>query len=123
MVAVRGFVMIVERQPDPEVDRDLYSPEYRALFATMLPYMAVILTAAAFCRANPAYLGGKELSVIDAVYFSVVTITTIGYGDLTPKGCLRLVAMWEVLAGMFILVVIVASTVGIFGNLFARRGR
>lgn len=35
----------------------------------------------------------------DAVYFSVVTWTTLGYGDLQPQGQCRLVAATEALAG------------------------
>jgi hypothetical protein len=36
----------------------------------------------------------------DAVYFSVVTWTTLGYGDIQPRGRYRYVAATEALVGM-----------------------
>jgi len=39
----------------------------------------------------------------DAVYFSVVTWTTLGYGDLQPQGRCRFVAATEALAGYIFL--------------------
>lgn len=38
----------------------------------------------------------------DAFYFSVVTFTTVGFGDITPIGLSKLVAMFEALCGLFI---------------------
>lgn len=56
----------------------------------------------------------------DFVYFSVVTITTLGYGDLTPATDLgRSLVMLETLIGQILLVVLVAYLVGRIGT---RRG-
>jgi hypothetical protein len=52
-------------------------------------------------------------SIIQAVYFSWVTITTTGYGDFTPKHSIsRLMCMWELAVGL-ILVVLAVGTISL----------
>jgi hypothetical protein len=52
--------------------------------------------------------GVIELHLLDAVYLSTVTYTTVGYGDLTPQGPLRFLLGIESLSG-FLLVTWSAS--------------
>ena len=40
--------------------------------------------------------------VFDAVYFSAVTFTTVGYGDLTPAGFTKIVVIFESLTGLLV---------------------
>jgi ion channel len=48
-------------------------------------------------------------SFFDAVYFSVMTITTTGYGDFAPSvWSTRLLAMWEVLSGLLLIAMALA---------------
>lgn len=57
----------------------------------------------------------------DQLYFSFVTLTTVGYGDLTPAGAVpRAFAVAEMLIGQIYLVTIVSLIVG---NLGSRRSR
>ena len=44
---------------------------------------------------------------LDCLYFSVVTFTTLGYGDLTPLGWSRIVAAFEAFTGSFSLALFV----------------
>lgn len=41
----------------------------------------------------------EPLQLLDAVYLSASTYTTVGYGDLVPQGAMRLVMASEALAG------------------------
>ena len=43
------------------------------------------------------------LNYLDSLYFSVVTFTTLGYGDFQPCPSIRLVASIEALLGVFML--------------------
>jgi hypothetical protein len=48
------------------------------------------------------------------IYFSMVTITTVGFGDITPtQGPVTVFAMLEVVFGQFYIAVVVAQLVGI----------
>lgn len=47
------------------------------------------------------YLDGIASEYYEALYFSVVTITTLGYGDFTPLGLSRLLSATEALVGLF----------------------
>jgi Ion channel len=54
---------------------------------------------------------------IDFLYFSYVTLTTVGYGDLTAAGDLgRMLAVTEALLGQLYLVTVVALVIGNIGR-------
>ena len=55
---------------------------------------------------------GEMLSAIDWIYFSYVTLTTVGYGDITPVlPIARTLAVGEALAGQLYLAVMIARLV------------
>jgi hypothetical protein len=57
------------------------------------------------------------------MYFSLVTLTTLGYGDLAPAhDAARAVAVWESVIGQVFLVVVVARLVSIYSTTFSPRG-
>ncbi len=49
---------------------------------------------------NHSFLGLDNPSLLDCVYFSFTTFSTLGYGDLTPLGHIRFVAGIESLTGL-----------------------
>lgn len=63
-------------------------------------------------------LGGRPDNWMTNIYFSFVTLTTLGYGDIVPTSApARIVALAEVVTGY----VMLGGLLGIFGNKMARR--
>ena len=61
-----------------------------------------------------SYLGDSMGELSSAMYFSFVTLTTLGYGDITPiNEFARSLAFLEAATGQFYLTVLIASLVGI----------
>lgn len=76
-------------------------PEVRGL--TMLTG-ALVLLATAFYRLVEGW------TLLDALYFSVVTIATVGYGDLTPHTALgKIFTIGYIVAGIGIFVAAATS--------------
>lgn len=73
-------------------------------------YFEVILNYAFLYSMLPAkWWGEKLLTVGDSLYFSVVTVTTLGYGDLFPgKLPGRLLAMNEAVSSVILLVLTIS---------------
>ena len=57
----------------------------RAAFASQRVRLLTLLTATVIGLASTAYHYVEGWRWLDSIYFSVVTIATIGYGDLAPK--------------------------------------
>jgi len=62
---------------------------------------------------------GDHPTVLSPLYYSVVTLTTLGYGDVVPASmAAQVVAMIEVIMGY----VMLGGLLSIFTNKIARRG-
>ena len=48
-------------------------------------------------------LGARSPNLFDAVYFSAVTFSTVGYGDMVPVGPIRFLAGTESLVGLVLI--------------------
>ena len=59
---------------------------------------------------------GNQVSIFDALYFSVVTETTLGYGDIRPTGFSRVLASSQVLLGLILAGVIVTKITSMQGR-------
>ena len=70
-------------------------------------------------QALPAAFNGLEQRVwydnfADAVYYSYVTLTTLGYGDISPVSPIaRFLVYLEAIIGVFYMAILVASLIGI----------
>jgi voltage-gated potassium channel len=86
------------------VRRAIRSPQTHALIVT---------TAVVVAGGSAFYMIVEGWSLIDAVYFSIVTLATIGYGDLTPTTDIaKLFTIFYVLIGIGL----IASTVATIAN-------
>jgi len=79
-------------------------------------YATVYGTIAALSSA-PFFAQVPHASSTDIVYFSYVTLSTTGFGDLTPAGSTgRMIAVSEALVGQLYLVTVVALLVSNIGH-------
>lgn len=99
---------------------DKYKPNWglrsinRSLILLVVNYIEMIIGYAIL------YMGTRSISYtakservtdpIDAIYFSVVTITTLGYGDILPASSLgRVLCIAETLMGMIFVVLVIGT--------------
>jgi hypothetical protein len=61
----------------------------------------------AFAIFNLTTIG--KLDLTDALYFNVVTMTSLGYGDILPTGTGRLIVSMEVLSGIMLVAIFVGK--------------
>jgi hypothetical protein len=84
-----------------------------------LAQVAFLAIIAVFGFANMYRQGGAVLNngypsgKLDAIYFSMVTLTTLGYGDILPTHEGRLLVIWQLGTGVLLLI-------GIFPFVIAR---
>jgi len=61
--------------------------------------------------------GAKAMDGATAFYFSFVTLSTVGYGDITPVSSVaRMLAILEAIVGMFYMTVLVARLVALYSS-------
>lgn len=107
------------RLADPHHKTPLTSPVGRFVERASYTDLAVagagvLLLATVYFRWGPSghTLKATEKDLLEAAYFSFVTFTSLGYGDLSPIGFGRFVAMLVVLSGL----VFIALLVGRFAS-------
>ena len=55
-----------------------------------------------------------QFNLEDMIYYSMVTLTTLGYGDITPdQPLVRFLAYMEAITGIFYTTILVASLIGV----------
>lgn len=112
LLAAAATLRFVVRSP--AVDSETV---YAALSTYLLAglFFGVIYTAIEFMQPG-SFSGPDEFTQASAVYYSFVTLATLGYGDFLPRSELaRGVATFEVIVGQLYLAVMVARLIGAFG--------
>jgi voltage-gated potassium channel Kch len=73
----------------------------------------VLVTALLIAGGTIFYSQSQGWGVVDSLYFSVTTLTTVGYGDLTPHGAgAKLFTIMYILTGIGA----VSALIGVFAR-------
>ena len=113
------FFKIARYSPAMRSLLDVLYNERRALFGCLVITLGTALVAAAMmhlaeARAQPDKLG----TIPDALWWSIVTIGTIGYGDVVPVTALgKVIATGTIFVGL----ILMALPIGIIANAFSEQ--
>src|SRR3989344_3551522 len=55
--------------------------------------------------------GGPVSSMLDSIYFSFITATTTGFGDIIPHGFFKVIAIFEAISGLLLLAFVTSKLV------------
>ena len=67
---------------------------------------------------------GRFMDAFDALYFSFVTLCTLGYGDITPVSRLaRMLSILEATTGMFYMSMLIARLVALYSSEGVAKGK
>ena len=81
-------------------------------------FFASVYTFLAGASTDPFFAQTETERAVDFLYFSFITLTTVGYGDLSAAADLgRMLAAGEALTGQLFLVTVVALVVGNISDL------
>jgi Ion channel len=81
------------------------------VFACGLGYWLIDLSGVAGLTEAGRRVGGSPGGLLTAIYFSIITATSVGYGDVLPVGATRLLAVPEAVAGLMIFGLLIAKFV------------
>ena len=94
----------------------------QTIFGALSAYLLIgfafsaLFTATAALTTQPLFAEGSPADPDSIQYFTFITLTTTGYGDLTPAGQPgRSLAVLDALLGQIFLVTLVARLVSVFG--------
>lgn len=76
--------MLTPRRPGPFAGLTLPLRALRRMVADPTGRASALLVASLFLVGTVFYAVAEGWSVVDALYFSVMTLATVGFGDLTP---------------------------------------
>ena len=112
-VMIRGLVRLLR-------ERGVVAQAVFGALALYLQFGLIFAFAAAgigTAQGTPFFGGSEEATLGEFVYFSFTTMSTTGYGDLTPATSLgRSLAVLEMLVGQIYLVTVVGLLVGNIGR-------
>jgi len=109
--------------PELVFGRGLFGYGERPVRILLVSFLIIVCCglfyASGRCTLMEQSVGHSDISLIDGLYFSTVTFTTVGYGDIYPSPgdkLARLVAMFEATAGVLLMPMFVVSLVKRFSR-------
>ena len=103
----RALLRIAEERPIA----DLVVMWVAMILVCGVAYWLAGLSAAHGLMVGPQHVPFDASGLATAVYFSVVTATSVGYGDVVPLGAARVLAVAEAIAGLLAFGVVVSRFV------------
>lgn len=89
------------------IDKTSYKQILIYIISTIIFFALMYFVLDTFSERNGT--NKDSLSILDYLYFSVVTFATLGYGDITPEGFSKLLVIIEVLSGMFLAAIFIGK--------------
>jgi len=84
----------------------------RTVLSTLLTFTYQVIGYAVFILASENHFTRKIEGILDSIYFSFVTITTLGYGEIKPTSPWgKLLIIFELIIGLYFLVIILSVIV------------
>ena len=105
---------------------DLFSAVYQErkafIAAIYLLLIAVILTSSLMYFAETTHQPDKFGSIPDTIYWSLITLTTVGYGDVSPvTGVGKIIAVSTAFMGVCVVALLTGIVASAFANQITRR--
>ncbi len=99
----------------PRVDLDVLCAGVAGYLTLAIIWAAAYVVAWRFDPGAFAGAGGVDMDGFNALYFSVITLTTVGYGDITPVSSgARMLAMMEAVTGTLYIAVFISRLVAVY---------
>jgi hypothetical protein len=117
-VLVQLFLYIIRA---PRVNSEVLCAGIATYLTLGVYWAALYVFVAATAPGSFTFSGGppdaQAMSGFTALYFSFVTLTTVGFGDITPSsGIARMLAMTEAVVGVFYMAIMVARLVTLYSS-------
>ena len=112
---ILGYVFRCERMTADSLFAPIVVYVLIALLFARVYVLLIALDPSSFSLPVAAAERGPDLLQADMLYFSLITLATVGYGDILPVSeTARMVAVIEATTGQFYVAVIVAAFVGMY---------
>lgn len=110
----RLFSFLDLNQHDSEVTR--IKSGFGVLFLAFLSYLFMVygygIIYVFISNLDSESFSQADLGIIDGVYFSLITSSTVGYGDITPRSvAAKLTVMTQIIVSMFYILMLFSSAV------------
>lgn len=98
---LRKIILAIEASPE-RVPHSLRLPVTFAVAYIIIIFLFAILYRISGLEVTTPLNEVRDANIFDCVYFSVVTVTTLGYGDISPSGFFqKTLVVFETLMGVF----------------------